>query len=344
VDAVIDRAERPTVPRWAQSRDDYFDDDALQAELPPAAADEGPGPGNLGALVDLCTRRDPAARPDFDFIVQRLERLSERNSPLSLLRDFDLPRLVESLDMGDLVDVEAAAFELAELAHRAAHPGPAALLLAAEPSLGASRRGSQSQPKQPSPLEAFAPDIARAACSRLSWGKAQRVVERGGDSEVVELSEAVVRQLALGLAYTCAATSGSAALAAAAMAKAKGVADVVQTLLRLVVEARMDQCGSLLSLLRQADADFAAIVDRGVAALLETWGKAAGGGTELATWRLAVFGLLPAKHRAKLMGHNAADVSALEANVRALEQELMERRSELWLVVQARVAKDVDKV
>jgi len=27
VDAVLDRAERPSIPRWAQAKDDYIDDD-----------------------------------------------------------------------------------------------------------------------------------------------------------------------------------------------------------------------------------------------------------------------------------------------------------------------------
>jgi len=47
----------------------------------------------------------------------------------------------------------------------------------------------------------------------LAWGKAQKVVERGGDSEIVDLSDVVIKRLALGLSLVCASTTNTAAVA-----------------------------------------------------------------------------------------------------------------------------------
>jgi len=320
VDAVLDRAERPTIPRWAQRKDDFVDDDEHHVVAPAIAATRAPG--ELGALMELCTRRDPTSRPDFDVIVARLEALIASNTPASLLADFDLPRIVESLDMGDHHDVTVAAVELVDLSHGWAHPPP-------------------SLDEAPSQV-GFAHELAKALCSRLSWGKAQKCVERGGDYEIVDLSDGTMKLLALGLCYVTAAASDPSAVAKTVV-EGKGASDVVALLIGYVGQG-VNQVGTCLSKLRQSHAGFAALLERSVAETVAKWDKARNLNKELALWRLAVFGLLPEKQRAKLAGLGAAEVSTLESKVRALEAELLVKRTELWASVKRQVSKDVGAV
>lgn len=371
VDAVIDRAERPTIPSWAASDSDDFhsgvmspvaintssttveDDeephDASQHNLKrtQTASSTTSKPSELGALVLRCTNRDPFLRPDFIHIIKVFETLETANTAESLLLNFDLPRIRERLEQGDFEDVQESARDLCEL-------------FKTDDVIARNA------------LKCFflqSPSTMQVLCGRLAYGKGSKCVERGGEYEQVNFPTSTVEDMIYALWKLLLVSCPTLADQEKALQHfcAPLRTDTLQLVVSKFLESSADNercieaCGNLLSEARKC-AKFKATCDTTMEKALDLIfdafavtsspsGKDERRRTlillnrETLLWRCRSFDLLPPKFVKRIGLANAnVEVRTLESEVRALEAVLDVKRKALIDLTNQSVSTDLDKV
>jgi serine/threonine protein kinase len=186
VDAVIDRAERPTIPFWASTTASVtnvivsggeVDDDGISS----ATASAHASPSELGDLVMKCTNRDPSSRPDFKQIIIKLEQLKSLPEEELFLK-FDLPRIRELMDLGDVDDLINVAEELCELSNLLLYKDED---ISSQHHNGANSSTSTTTTKMLNSKKSYFvkflqnSNLLQCILNRIAYGRASKLLEKG---------------------------------------------------------------------------------------------------------------------------------------------------------------------
>lgn len=348
VDAVLDRAERPTIPYWTKQNNQNIalpSNLLVEEELDDHTSEHSEiNPTELGNLMIKCTNRDPQLRPDFSQIIGVLERLIERNSDFDLFQKFDLPRIRESLELGDYDDVCHTSKELYDITRELLSGGRSE-----EEKLIVRKFIAQT-------------NVIPSCCIRIGYGKASKVVERGGEYEQEELPKdtlvdlvCCIRQL-IQLSY-----DPPKLLQTLYTPKKDPLLSIIELFLRPDLDQRgIDAAGTLLNDFRTSSTKLKGVFDELVEQKLEEIFDEKknplfqNGGRrrtlvvsdrEVLLWRCRAFDILPNKFSKKIaLGAAKDEIKALELEIRSIELSLIAKRRQFLEAVKKDINKDVERV
>lgn len=344
VDAVLDRAERPSLPQWANTEngDVQVEDDSGDISSKSTLKSDCK-PSELGNVVFKCTNRDPNSRPDFAQVLCTIETLIENNSSLELFQQFDLPRLGEWLDAGDYDDVVNASHELYLLTQD----------LLIRDSFEKEKRLAMRRFINHS-------NLIQSCLRRLAHAKAGKVLDTGGEYEQTDFPMDTMIDLICCIRHLALlASDPSKVLQALISPRNDPLVSVVELFLRPELHQRgVDAAGALLNQFRLSSTKMKSVFDELVEQKLdETFDDKRNpmqrsrrrtivvSDREALIWRCIAYEILPNKYQKKTALGSAKDnLKSLELELRSMEVSLQSKRRQFLDSTRKDVNSDVSKV